>query len=55
LLQTSLSQELTPQIEKGITACKWVRISDLSEYLSETFISIRDLLEEFIDVNALNE
>lgn len=55
LMQTSSSQALTPQIDEGITVCKWVPIKELPEYLSETFISIRELLEDFLNVNTQSE
>lgn len=55
LMQTSSSQGLTPQLDEGITVCKWVPIKELPKYLSETFISIRELLEAFLDVNTQSE
>ena len=55
LMQTSSSQGLTPQIDEGITVCKWVPIKELPKYLSETFISIRELLENFLNVNTQSE
>jgi hypothetical protein len=55
LMHTEVIEELTPQLEEGITACKWVHIEMLQSYLPEMFLSIRELLIDFIDVQALNK
>ena len=54
-MHAEVMEELTPQLEEGITECKWVRIEMLQSYLSETFLSIRELLSDFIDVHVLNK
>ena len=54
IMKTASKEPLKPQIEEGITECKWVPIDGLDVYLSQTFISIRELLSEFIKVNSLN-
>lgn len=55
LMHTEVIEELTPQLEEGITACKWVHIEMLQSYLPEMFLAIRELLIDFIDVQALNK
>ena len=55
LMHTEVMEELTPQLEEGITECKWVHIEKLQSYLPETFLSIRELLSDFIDVHGLNK
>ena len=55
LMHAEVMEELTPQLEEGITECKWVHIEMLQSYLPETFLSIRELLSDFIDVHALNK
>lgn len=54
LLKSSQLQNTTPQIEEGITECKWVPIDELNEYLLLSFKSIQELLHEFIHVNTQN-
>jgi hypothetical protein len=53
-MKSAFKERLKPQIEEGISACKWVRFDDLDEYLGQSFISIRELLSDFIKVNGLN-
>ena len=54
IMKSAFKERLKPQIEEGISACKWVRFDDLDEYLGQSFISIRELLSDFIKVNGLN-
>ena len=54
-MHAEFMEELTPQLEEGITECKWVHIEMLQSYLPEMFLSIRELLSGFIDVHALNK
>ena len=54
IMKTTSKEKLNPQIEEGISECKWVPIDELDQYLSQTFISIRELIYDFIKVNHLN-
>ena len=54
IMKTSSKEKLNPQIEEGISECKWVPIDKLNQYLSQSFISIRELIYDFIKVNHLN-
>ena len=54
IMKCRLKEKAVPQIEEGISECKWVPINELDRYLGQTFISIRELLVEFIEVNNLN-
>ncbi len=42
-------QNEVPQIEEDITAIKWVHPSDLSMVLSNTYPSIKDILNQFLN------
>ena len=53
-MKTTSKEKLNPQIEEGISECKWVPIDELDQYLSQSFISIRELIYDFIKVNRLN-
>jgi len=41
------AQELKPQTEENITALKWVPLNKLDEPLSDTYLSIADIMEKF--------
>jgi 8-oxo-dGTP pyrophosphatase MutT (NUDIX family) len=45
-------QELHAQQEEGITETKWVKPADLGSYFSETFPSVRDVLQSVYDSNS---
>ncbi|MEJ7586462.1 MAG: NUDIX domain-containing protein [Ferruginibacter sp.] len=42
-------QALVPQTEENITEIKWVKIKDISEPLANTYASIKDILNQFIE------
>lgn len=42
-------QQLTPQTEEDITAIKWVKENELSEYLSNTYPNIIAIVEKYYD------
>jgi len=44
-MKVSGAQTLTPQTEEDISEIKWVKKKDLSNYLSNTFPSVKDVLE----------
>ena len=54
IIKTASKEKLNPQIEEGISECKWVPFDELDQYLNQTFISIRELIYDFIKVNNLN-
>jgi len=45
ILKASSQQPLTPQTEEDITKLEWVKRADLKKYLSNTFPSVKDVLE----------
>jgi len=47
-------EKLTPQIEEGISECKWVPFREIDVYLEQAFISIRELIIEFMKVNPID-
>tara|TARA_B100001059_G_scaffold159299_1_gene158893 strand:- start:1297 stop:1908 length:612 start_codon:yes stop_codon:yes gene_type:complete len=54
IMKCPSKERLIPQIEEGISECRWVPVTEIDHYLGQTFISIRELLIEFIEVNNLN-
>ena len=50
----SSKEKLIPQIEEGISECKWVPFREIDIYLEQTFMSIRELVMEFMKLNAID-
>lgn len=46
-MKSQRSQPLAPQTEEDITGIKWISLKDLKEPLSNTYVSIRDILGKF--------
>jgi len=54
IMSCSSKEKFIPQIEEGISECKWVPFREIDIYLEQTFISIRELVMEFMKVNAID-
>ncbi len=44
-IMSAPKQHLVPQKEEGISACKWVPISEIEIYFENTYSSIRDVID----------
>lgn len=48
-------QKLVPQIEEGIHDLRWVAENELSNYLSDTYVNIVEIVEKYFDrYNQIN-
>ena len=54
IMSCSSKEKFIPQIEEGISECKWIPFREIDIYLEQTFISIRELVMEFMKVNAID-
>lgn len=48
-MKSQRAQQLVPQTEEDITGIKWISLKDLKEPLSNTYASIRDILDKFVN------
>lgn len=48
LMRHSGNESLIPQTEEGITAVKWLSLENLEELTSNTFGSIKDVINEYL-------
>ena len=49
VMHTSFEEELTPQLDEGITKACWISLLDIEEKTKESFRSVKDLLKEILD------